>query len=566
MLKLRFKNEFYGVENALRQIPEYCKEDNFVFEITDGNETYRLRWIGSGDEGEAEVISQTNDTEIPGSEVIPDTEIESNYTDNQPFINDSELTNDLDDDNSRLNGSSGTDLITEVGANDELVISEKTVSDDNFQIDETINEKQEIAIDITQISVEEDVDSVFETGLENNPVFDDTIAIESVENLYADLDEQDKSATNEEPQEARNSETSGDTESDVDAQVDAALFNRVNENIELVNSSLELSNEITNPDEEINRENKESDLNRNFQTDQVREVPTQGSQETKSELDKGEEIIRENEEMAAEDTLAPNPISGNYTWLIEDKTQEKSKEPNETYEKVQQSGGNATDAHASLLPNTYTKPKKSKRIVTLLIFIFGGIAVSTLVYLFFIRDNSNGVSKILVDEGSVHDTSAIAELPNIQGSNEIAVVTITNLPEHNATDPESKLVVPDSSIRIEKVHDESLKKTGELNSKISDLNKAGDKSVVLNYVTMQQIKNDLYRKRLCEGLYFTGEDQKLILLGGLPDKLSQQKMDLFEGFAVRVMVKEQAEAKSCTVELFYKKKVGKFDLTTYAEK
>jgi hypothetical protein len=57
MKRLRFKNEFKGLGNALKLIPEAYKVDNKQFEMTDGNETYRIRWEGNLSEGRAVVLT-----------------------------------------------------------------------------------------------------------------------------------------------------------------------------------------------------------------------------------------------------------------------------------------------------------------------------------------------------------------------------------------------------------------------------------------------------------------------------------------------------------------------------
>jgi hypothetical protein len=56
MKRLKFKTEFNGVGNALKLIPESYKVDNKVFEMTDGNESYKIRWEGSVNEGKAVVL------------------------------------------------------------------------------------------------------------------------------------------------------------------------------------------------------------------------------------------------------------------------------------------------------------------------------------------------------------------------------------------------------------------------------------------------------------------------------------------------------------------------------
>lgn len=56
MKRLTFKNEFKGLGNALKLIPEGYKVDTKEFEMTDGNETYRFRWEGNLSEGKAVVL------------------------------------------------------------------------------------------------------------------------------------------------------------------------------------------------------------------------------------------------------------------------------------------------------------------------------------------------------------------------------------------------------------------------------------------------------------------------------------------------------------------------------
>jgi hypothetical protein len=57
MKRLKFKKEFNGVGNALKLIPESYKLEGKVFEMTDGNETYKIRWEGSLTEGKAVILT-----------------------------------------------------------------------------------------------------------------------------------------------------------------------------------------------------------------------------------------------------------------------------------------------------------------------------------------------------------------------------------------------------------------------------------------------------------------------------------------------------------------------------
>ncbi len=60
MKKLTFKKEFNGVTNALNLIPEGYKVDKKEFVMTDGNETYKIRWEGTLTEGKAVVEIATD--------------------------------------------------------------------------------------------------------------------------------------------------------------------------------------------------------------------------------------------------------------------------------------------------------------------------------------------------------------------------------------------------------------------------------------------------------------------------------------------------------------------------
>jgi len=62
MKRLKFKNPFNGMENALKLIPESYKADGNEFEITDGNETYRVKWESSINE--CTILSSSNKTMI----------------------------------------------------------------------------------------------------------------------------------------------------------------------------------------------------------------------------------------------------------------------------------------------------------------------------------------------------------------------------------------------------------------------------------------------------------------------------------------------------------------------
>jgi len=62
MKKITFKKPFNGVHNALTLIPENYKVNDKTFFITDGNESYKVRWEGSLNEGKAVILMASDAT------------------------------------------------------------------------------------------------------------------------------------------------------------------------------------------------------------------------------------------------------------------------------------------------------------------------------------------------------------------------------------------------------------------------------------------------------------------------------------------------------------------------
>ena len=60
MKRLVFKNEFKGIENALKVIPESYKVNGKEFHMTDGNEKYEIKWEGSLTEGRAVILKASD--------------------------------------------------------------------------------------------------------------------------------------------------------------------------------------------------------------------------------------------------------------------------------------------------------------------------------------------------------------------------------------------------------------------------------------------------------------------------------------------------------------------------
>lgn len=63
MKRIKFKAPFNGVGNALKLIPETFRVDNKQFEMTDGLESYKIKWEGSLTEGKA-VILEANSKDL----------------------------------------------------------------------------------------------------------------------------------------------------------------------------------------------------------------------------------------------------------------------------------------------------------------------------------------------------------------------------------------------------------------------------------------------------------------------------------------------------------------------
>ena len=63
MKRIKFKKPFNGVGNALKLIPEAFRVDNKQFEMTDGSESYKIKWQGSLTEGRA-IVLEANSSDL----------------------------------------------------------------------------------------------------------------------------------------------------------------------------------------------------------------------------------------------------------------------------------------------------------------------------------------------------------------------------------------------------------------------------------------------------------------------------------------------------------------------
>ena len=53
MKRVKFKKEFKSLQEAIDRVPNEVKEDMNIFEMTDGNKTFTMRWEGNIEEGVA---------------------------------------------------------------------------------------------------------------------------------------------------------------------------------------------------------------------------------------------------------------------------------------------------------------------------------------------------------------------------------------------------------------------------------------------------------------------------------------------------------------------------------
>lgn len=60
MKRVKYKKELPSLNESLKLIPNEVKVDNEVFEMTDGNKSYKVRWEGSLEEGQAVPLTAEN--------------------------------------------------------------------------------------------------------------------------------------------------------------------------------------------------------------------------------------------------------------------------------------------------------------------------------------------------------------------------------------------------------------------------------------------------------------------------------------------------------------------------
>lgn len=192
---------------------------------------------------------------------------------------------------------------------------------------------------------------------------------------------------------------------------------------------------------------------------------------------------------------------------------------------------------------------KNKVLIFIGLFLVIGI---TAFLLFFKKSSKVPVGNTVVSEKV---NLNVSEKDSYPGKN---IISLKTEPVNIGNDQ-----LPENNGKI--VETEKTKKHPDIDDERNSVN-GGAGTDKFNYLTLIQIKNDLLNRPLCEGLTYTGLDQKLTVTGNVPDKEYQKKLDLYGGVTIRINFKDLSENKSCIVEIFYKKREHKFDLITHAEK
>ena len=193
----------------------------------------------------------------------------------------------------------------------------------------------------------------------------------------------------------------------------------------------------------------------------------------------------------------------------------------------------------------------SKKKLLIFISLFLAIGI-TAFFLFFNKPSKTGIG----NTGLSGNVNLKASEKDSSSSKNVIISKpdSVNIADHQLPENNSKPVAIDKTKKNANIDDEN--------------NIANEKEgpYKFTYLTLNQIKNDLLNRPICEGLTYTGIDQKLTITGNFPDKEYQKKLDLYGGITIKINFKDLSDNKSCIVEIFYKKRDNKFDLITHAEK
>lgn len=218
----------------------------------------------------------------------------------------------------------------------------------------------------------------------------------------------------------------------------------------------------------------------------------------------------------------------------------------------------------------FTTNKKKIIIITSLI---GTVGILVLAYFIFIKNGTNTTNDKYLSRS---DSSQIphriinpsSPLQNESGSGDSLKYSppIEQLPNNISNDPNQSISDTQPIKSTKGLANSDLKSVNPNTKDVINIGNDDKDPDNFTYLTVSQIKKDLLNKPLCEGLIYTGEDQKLIILGGLPDNIYQKKLDLFGPVTIKIQFKDDTENKGCSVEIFYKKGNNKFNYITYVQK
>jgi len=487
MKRLKLKKKFNDIENVLKTLPTHYRVDDFVFEITDGNETFRIRWEGSATDGKAVVISETGPIENTGNENIQVGEI-PDYTNNQPGEVDS---NSLPEVNT---AKTGIDLISKVAAE-----INKSTTDDKFESLSTAS----VAVNTTES------DEIPNGTFDDNTIHD----LENGANKQKEAKELEPPATI--ATEPVQKEAGFAAKNEDPAIRRFALLKKIIPESPPIGQESKHEPEFAVPTDNIVEEKIEN---------------TGLFSESVTSDDGGASSIAESIEI-------------NYD--------------------VENTGVDSAEGKNFFL--------KKSRIPLLII---GVIGISLFgIYLLFENEKSNAFSdnKVIQNDSLTTEPKLNSQLTTgivDTGLNDSLVI----LGNPNEQSNQSQFNTKKKAEEIEPIINSSNTAKQDLNTAIANQNEAGNSNANskstgnFQYLSVKQITQDLDYKPMCEGVTYKEEFQKFVVLGGMPDKSYQEKLDQFRNITVRIQIRDVAENKNCTVEIFYKKVGNKFEFVTYAEK
>lgn len=235
--------------------------------------------------------------------------------------------------------------------------------------------------------------------------------------------------------------------------------------------------------------------------------------------------------------------------------------PNEDYVSSEQAEIVSNDV-TEIEPDEAKKTSLKKIMLPILAIALIGIVALIFYFLFEnekskILSNKTTVQTDSLKNGPVSVIQQSAETVDLVKKSSPAEKIVIQIDPPKSTTEEIKKPLNNLTKQESNLEIRSAEESENLNIKSSDN---------FHYLSVKQISNDLDYKPMCEGITYNEEVQKFVVLGGLPDKNYQEKLDQFRNITIRIQFRNVSENKTCNVEVFYKKVGNKFEFVTYAEK